>query len=451
MPPTPFERALAKLRRVSLQSQVLVPDNTSLDPGESLAARVKDPLWFLARQWQTGEFAAENGGRPVQMDVEWETYPLDEITCGSETTAIEPEIPLDSVLEEESVDGGARAWDSASLEYEARLGGSGWSLGLHDYEGRELDWYHCDVEQSATEAAPETGRARVVPTLLYFEGMPHPRWWRFEESGSGLFDPKRDTEPNALSMMLSEYLCLDANNWFVVPLVQRVGRLRAITRLRAVDSFGVTTELPPAQSAPDGAGWTVFTLSGLEGTPSSEYLLVPSVGSTVEGDVLEEVRFIRDEQANLVWAVEDQYFDIDRGARVRRGDEPPEIPAPEGGANADLADAPAYRFKSDLAAHWIPYVPILLPSAHPEFGQIFFRRARSILSASSADPQYKGRMIGESWRLLEEEIPRVGLRVQRRWRYAQAPDGSEQFWIGRRKELGQREASAGLEFDFLEE
>ena len=45
-----------------MPSQQLYASNISVNVGEALEARIKDPLWFLARQWQTGEFEAENGG-----------------------------------------------------------------------------------------------------------------------------------------------------------------------------------------------------------------------------------------------------------------------------------------------------------------------------------------------------------------------------------------------------
>ena len=45
-----------------MASQQLYATNVSVNMGEALEARIKDPLWFLARQWQTGEFEAENGG-----------------------------------------------------------------------------------------------------------------------------------------------------------------------------------------------------------------------------------------------------------------------------------------------------------------------------------------------------------------------------------------------------
>jgi hypothetical protein len=33
--------------------------------GPSLAARVRDPAWFLCRQWQTGELAGQDAGSPA--------------------------------------------------------------------------------------------------------------------------------------------------------------------------------------------------------------------------------------------------------------------------------------------------------------------------------------------------------------------------------------------------
>jgi len=36
------------------------------DVAAGLAARLHDPLWLLARQWQAGEFQGEDGGTPIQ-------------------------------------------------------------------------------------------------------------------------------------------------------------------------------------------------------------------------------------------------------------------------------------------------------------------------------------------------------------------------------------------------
>ena len=43
----------------------LEPQCRANDVAEGLAARIEDPLWLLARQWQVGEFQGEDTGSPV--------------------------------------------------------------------------------------------------------------------------------------------------------------------------------------------------------------------------------------------------------------------------------------------------------------------------------------------------------------------------------------------------
>ena len=43
----------------------LEPDPLRPDVTVGATAPLHDPLWLLARQWQTGEFAAQDGGTPV--------------------------------------------------------------------------------------------------------------------------------------------------------------------------------------------------------------------------------------------------------------------------------------------------------------------------------------------------------------------------------------------------
>ena len=43
---------------------------------ESLQARVRDPLWFLTRQFQMGEFQGEDAAAPAYMQVAYRTSPF---------------------------------------------------------------------------------------------------------------------------------------------------------------------------------------------------------------------------------------------------------------------------------------------------------------------------------------------------------------------------------------
>src|SRR6185295_10314377 len=47
----------------------LEPQCTEADIGTSSSARLFGPLWMLTRQWQMGEFQAEDAGTPIQARV----------------------------------------------------------------------------------------------------------------------------------------------------------------------------------------------------------------------------------------------------------------------------------------------------------------------------------------------------------------------------------------------
>jgi hypothetical protein len=51
--------------------------------------------------------------------------------------------------------------------------------------------------------------------------------------------------------------------------------------------------------------------------------------------------------------------------------------------------------------------------------------------------------------LYEEEVPREGIRVTRKYECTRWFDGSTHLWIGRRKQIGRGEGSSGLRFDFV--
>jgi hypothetical protein len=49
---------------------------------EAIRARVYDPLWLLARQWQVGEFEGEDAGSPVQARWRGHSAPVTRLHAG---------------------------------------------------------------------------------------------------------------------------------------------------------------------------------------------------------------------------------------------------------------------------------------------------------------------------------------------------------------------------------
>jgi hypothetical protein len=60
----------------------LEPLPTNDDVAESLQARVADPLWMLARQWQFNEFQGEDAGSPIKAGLRIEGVPVTSLAGG---------------------------------------------------------------------------------------------------------------------------------------------------------------------------------------------------------------------------------------------------------------------------------------------------------------------------------------------------------------------------------
>lgn len=422
--------------------------NVSVNIGEELEARVKDPLWFLARQWQSGEFEAEHGGRVAQMAVTTREHVLESLKVGSAEVPADLDAPLEASVEAEGGAGDAPAWRSEALEYEFGVKVGGLSLSARDYGGRALDWYNFDVAAGQLGSGKDAVVAQVTPTQLYFPGAPNARFWRIED-GDAFFDEPVDPEPNVLSTLLPEFFYADINNWYTLPLGVRAGTLNEVVSVSVVDSFGVVTAVGPV---PQVKGkWQLFTLDASSGSAAKpldgKYLFLPNVAPYITyNDDLEDIRFFRDESANLVWAMEFRYT-LPNGESVVNGD------APAAGQAGAAAGAPAkrFRFATTVPDHWVPYLPRQIANNPALNGEIDLRRGRTREDASRANPQYKSRIVAESVRLHEEEIPRYGIRVRRVARYARGSDGKQHFWVGRIKEAAARPKSPDLRFDFIED
>jgi hypothetical protein len=73
----------------------------SADFSRSLRAEVRDPLWMLSRQWQLGEFEADDAGSPISTRLQLGTTRLTSYQPGSGPAAPLPEtVPLEATVEQ---------------------------------------------------------------------------------------------------------------------------------------------------------------------------------------------------------------------------------------------------------------------------------------------------------------------------------------------------------------
>lgn len=229
-----------------------------------------------------------------------------------------------------------------------------------EYQGGRLDWPSLRVaagQASGAEAdgAPERALHIALPTPVTYPGMPANRWWEFEDARVWFGDVESEAGDLA-RMLLVDFATVYGNDWFMAPLDLDVGTLARVEAVVVVDTFGQATVVRPTEVAHAGSGptpWRMFRAS--EADPEL-FVVPPVVAHGLEGTSIEEVAFVRDEAANMAWAIERKISGpagnvVDRYERWRAA---LGASAPEPRAAAELM---RYRLATEVPEHWIPLVP----------------------------------------------------------------------------------------------
>lgn len=350
-----------------------------------------------------------------------------------------------------TITGEPAAWIPERLEYAFAVSGSLSDgevvLAAPEYLEGHLDW-HSFVGQPGASlgavAAPITTAKSFLPAPVSYPGMPSPRFWEFEDGRINL--AKLETSPDDPARRLLVDFALEfGNDWFILPLELAAGSLCRIRALTVTNSFGERL-LIPHSSEVDGpqSPWRAFALS--QASPQL-FFLAPALGPGLQGQPLEDVQFLRDEMANLAWAVERVVPSaagrpLDRYEAYQQALERLDPPSPAG-AEGSLR----YRLGTTVPDYWIPLMPVQRDDG------LRLRRARlpdAATATGKAGPLGSILVPARDLLLHDEEVPREGARVTRSCQYHRWVDGTSQLWIGRRKRPGRGEGSSGLRFDTAE-
>jgi hypothetical protein len=216
----------------------------------------------------------------------------------------------------------------------------------------------------------------------------------------------------------------------------------------------VQLDIPPSQqSGGTAAPWGLFYPAVAERPlthhvdPADRlFFLPPTLATSLDSDPVEHVLFIRDEMANMAWAIERTVPGADgrpvdrfEAYQEKRRAEPPPEPIPEGAAVE-------YGLASTVPDHWIPLVPVHVGED---------QRAIALQRGAMLDPETGGailplgRILTPGRRLIfpEETVSRAGERVTRHFQHTRWIDGGSLLWMGRRRRPGRGEGSSGLRFD----
>jgi len=101
------------------------------DFDRALKAEVRDPLWMLTKQWQLGEFKADDAGSPVLTKVKMRATPVTKYqAAGGPTEPFESNVPLETKAEQRTVHW---AWNGQKMRFDLRAQlGRQWRNMLND-------------------------------------------------------------------------------------------------------------------------------------------------------------------------------------------------------------------------------------------------------------------------------------------------------------------------------
>lgn len=175
-----------------------------------------------------------------------------------------------------------------------------------------------------------------------------------------------------------------------------------------------------------------------------------TIARRIEDALAEVMAAIRDEMANVAWAIE-RSIENPLGQPMSRNEEAP-TDSRSAPAETSPVGLPRYLLSSRVPANWVPLLSVQLPGPG---GSVIsrLRRGAILLPDGSRHVQHAlGALLNTADPLLlhDEEVPREGARVTRHYQMARWTDGATFLWMAHRKEVGRGEGSSGLRFDSCE-
>jgi hypothetical protein len=374
------------------------------------------------------------------------------------------------------------AWQPSALEYRFNCAAAGkrgeQTLTATEYYHGALDWYNFDLDRTKTLPEPDEGlppaassfiEDTFIPAGVTFDGMPHTRWWAFED-GKTNFGALLPKKADLGKLLLVEFGLVYANDWFLLPVDVDAGHTLLVKGLSVTNVFGERTWIDPAARAgrtpAASQRWRMFTLeqksAAAAGGEDLSLLLLPTAAKVQEGPPVDEVLMLRDEVANMVWGVE-RIVPLASGRSKPGFEAATELrrfhvklatsgPAPP---PHEFEAAIRYQVMNTVPENWIPFIAVHEPGDNR---QIRLQRAvlpRIIEGASGAPAPVRPRSVllregvdaNASYFVHEEEVPRAGTLVTHRFQRTRWLDGRVFTWLGVRKITGRGEGHSGLAFD----
>lgn len=377
-------------------------------------------------------------------------------------------------------------WNSQKLAYEVSMHEGNVDYTTDQYASGTLSWYSFDALEDPNASKDKLKRTSIEKDLIYIPtpakipGSPSQRLWEFENRKVTMGNDSVAPEYIA-SALVMQYISTYSNDWMITPLETETG---TVLDVRSIEVFNTFNEVETINISAEDLDhndpkvgptdrWCLFGSSrpdayGVRDFSSNKGLLFPpTVVRCEESAPVEEVQFLRDEMANMLWGVETKINDgcggfmdgqtlsdaVFREVDKQRKDD----------KNAKEVDAKySLLIQNRVPLNWIPFIPEQLENGR----DIVFRRGRMPIYYKTPDDKdndgYKS--VRPSTNLLaverngktvkpfyinEEEVGGYGIKVTKTAQRTRWFMGESFNWIGNRKIISEYQANSGLMFDEL--
>lgn len=284
---------------------------------------------------------------------------------------------------------------------------------------------------------PAERTATLLATPLRYPGMPSDRYWQFEDASIDV--AAIEAQPHDLARLcLAEFAVSYGDDWLVVPVDGEIGAIHRVSSVVVRTTFGEEREIQEASETRRGRGFRMFEVTAADGRALDGLLLTPVAATPLLGPEIETVAFVRDETANLAWAIESVVPGRTGDGRQRRSEVAPTRPEPM--PDRDPEDV-VYLLQTPVPKHWIPLVPVRTGPATTGL--------RKGAMLADGEPIQAASLLLRPTPLTfpPEEIPREGVTVRAVPALARRRDGTYARWVGHRVTVGRGEASSGYAAD----
>lgn len=381
-------------------------------------------------------------------------------------------------------------WNPKKLAYEASMHEGSVDYTTDQYASGTLSWYSFDAREDAKADVNKRQRTSIkkdlvyIPTPAKIPGSPSQRLWEFENRkvtmGNGNVAPEF-----MASAVVMQYISTYSNDWMITPLETETGTVLDVDAkegITVLNTFGEKYNITKSaedidqNAKSDGPTdrWCLFGSSRPDAYNTRDFscskglLFPPTVSRCEESAPIEEVQFLRDEMANMLWGVETRindgcgnsmdgqtlsdavFRDVDKQRKIDK--------------NAAKVDAKySLLIQNRVPLNWIPFIPEQLQNGR----DIVFRRGRMPIyyKCEGDKPKDVYKSVRPSTKLLavergsgenvlpfyinEEEVGGYGVKVTKTAQRTRWFMGETFNWIGNRKMVSEYQANSGLMFDEL--